>query len=227
MNKAKTMNFTGTVELGVNLNGIDQYQINDGFTYYNQAIISSIFPKYGPSRGKGIVKVFGENFKEDFKNSKPSCKIGNFKGKAKIKSINELDCEFEHVPLIPANKTLNFSFALNDYSYTEERNDLTYIPYGVSKIAPSSGPIKGGSRIEVFGAGFFDHNKIRCRFGTQGYFFYTEAEVINYNLLICSSPLDYQIPNVGELPFAVPFSIAFGEDEFSKFKKIFIYFLLI
>jgi len=138
------------------------------------------------------------------------------KWNAKIKSITVLDCEFDHSPLISNNKTLNFSFALNDYSYTEESRNLTYIPYGVSKIAPSSGPIKGGSRIEVTGAGFFDNDKIRCRFGVPGYFFYTEAEVINYNLLICSSPLDYQIPNIGELPFAVPFSIAFGEDEFSK-----------
>lgn len=212
----KGQNFTGTVDLGISLNGIDQYTISDGFTYYNQAYISNIYPKYGPSKGKGIVKVFGDNFKEDFKNAKPSCKIGNVKGKAKIKSITELDCEFEHIPLIPVNKTLNFSFALNDYSYTQERMDLTYVPYGISKISPSSGPIKGGSRIEVNGAGFFNHEKIRCRFGVPGYFFYTEAEVINYNLLICSSPLDYQIPNIAELPFAVPFSVAFGEDDFSK-----------
>lgn len=218
MNRPKNgLNFTGTVYLGINLNGIDSYEINDGFTYYTQAIVSNIFPKYGPSKGKGIVKVFGDNFKEDFKNAKPSCKIGNVKGKAKIKSIGELDCEFERIPLIPYNKTLNFSFALNDYSYTEESVELSYIPYGVSKISPSSGPIKGGTRIEVSGAGFFENEKIRCRFGVPGYFFYTEAEVINYNLLICSSPLDYKIPNIGELPFAVPFSIAFGEDDFSKY----------
>ena len=72
MNPAKGMNFTGTVDLGINLNGIDTYQINDGFTYYNQAIVTSMFPKYGPSKGKGIIKVFGDNFKEDFKNAKPS-----------------------------------------------------------------------------------------------------------------------------------------------------------
>jgi hypothetical protein len=224
MNRAKkSLNFTGTVDLSVNLNGIDEFKINEGFTYYTQAIVSNIYPKYGPSKGKGIVKVFGDNFKEDFKNAKPSCKIGNIKGKSKIISITELNCEFEHIPLIPNNKTLNFSFALNDYSYTEEKLELNYIPYGVSKISPSSGPIKGGSRIEVSGAGFFNLEKIRCRFGVPCYFFYTEAEVINYNLLICSSPLDYQIPEIAELPFAVPFSIAFGEDEFSKYKiKFFI-----
>jgi len=217
----KGLNFTGTVEMAIILNGIDINSFPEGFYYYNQPEIHSIYPKYGPSKGRGIIKVFGENFKDDFENAEPVCKIGKIKGKSQIININEVNCEFDNIPLIPVNKTLNFSFALNNYSFTDEKLDHYFIPYGISKISPSSGPIEGGSRIEVHGAGFFPSNKAKCRFGVPGYFYYTEAEVINYNLLICSSPLNYVIPNIAEVPFSAPFSIAFGEDEFSKFFKNF------
>lgn len=217
MNQAKKgQNYTGLVDIGIILNGIDMNTITEGFYYYNQPIIKNIYPKFGPSKGKGVVKVFGENFKDDFKNANPACKIGNIRGRSRIINMNELNCEFDNIPLIPVNKTLNFSYALNNYSFTEESLENYFIPYGISKISPSSGPIKGGSRIEVHGAGFFSDRKARCRFGVPGYFYYTEAEIINYNLLICSSPLNYVIPNIAELPFSVPFSIAFSEDEFSN-----------
>jgi len=212
----KSQNFTGLVDLAIVINGIDIHSITEGFSYYKQPIIKNIFPKYGPSKGKGIVRVFGENFKDDFKNANPTCKIGNIRGKSKIININEVNCEFNNIPLIPYNETLNFSYALNNYSFTEERVDHSFIPYGISKIIPSSGPIKGGSRIEVHGAGFFQSKNAKCRFGVPGYFYYTKAEVINYNLLICTSPLNYEIPNIAEVPFSVPFSIAFNDDEFSK-----------
>ncbi len=212
----KGLNFTGNVELAIVLNGIDINSFPKGFHYYIQPVINSIYPKYGPSKGKGIVKVFGENFKGDFENAEPVCKIGNIKGKSQIISVNEVNCEFDNIPLIPVNKTLNFSYALNNYSFTEESIEHYFIPYGISKINPSSGPVKGGSRIEVHGAGFFFTKAARCRFGVPGYFYYTEAEIINYDLLICSSPLNYVVPIVAEVPFSVPFSIAFSEDEFGK-----------
>lgn len=217
MNPAKGgLNFTGLVDIGIILNGIDINNFSEGFYYYNQPIIHNIYPKFGPSKGKGIVKVFGDYFKDNFKNANPMCKIGNIRGKSNIINKNELNCEFDHIPLLPINKTLNFSYALNNYSFTEGNPEFYYIPYGINKIMPSSGPINGATRIEVFGAGFFDTNKARCRFGVPGYFYYTEAQIINYNLLICSSPLNFKIPNFAEIPFSIPFSIAFSEDDFSN-----------
>lgn len=216
MHPPKKNNYTGTVEFGVILNGIDINMFNEGFYFYDQPIVNEIFPKYGPSKGKAIVKIFGENFQNNFKNANPSCKIGNYRGHADIKSPNLLNCEFNHLPLIPVNKTMNFTLALNNYSFTEEISNNYFIPYGITKITPSSGPIKGGTRIEVLGAGFFSSKKARCRFGTPGYFFYTQAEIINYNQLICMSPTKFIIPKFADLPFSIPFSIAFNDDEFSK-----------
>lgn len=215
------LNFTGAVDFGVSLNGIDWKIFNNGFYYYVQPIISDIFPQYGPSKGNAIIKVFGDGFRSDFAGTNPGCRVGRHYGLGKVVNENEIDCTVSSMPLLPFNQTLNVTIALNNYSFVEEVSHLNFTPYGVSNIEPSSGPVQGNTRIEIRGAGFFEGSSIRCRFGVPGWYGYTEGVYVDYNRIICLSPPDFVLPQGGKYPFSVPFSVAFNEDEFSKFFYLF------
>jgi hypothetical protein len=216
MAPANNNNFTGSVDFNVMINGIDPKKINGGFYYYIQPKVSSIYPKSGPSKGNALVKVFGEGFRKDFRGANLGCKIGSSYGQGEYVSAEEMNCYFKRLPLIETNSTLNFSVALNNYSFTEENVNHTFIPYGVSAVRPSSAPVSSGTRLAVRGKGFFPNEKIRCRFGVDGYYGYTEAEYISYEQIVCATPQNYQVPIGASLPFSVPFSIGFNDDEFSN-----------
>lgn len=130
-----------------------------------------------------------------------------------------MNCYFPSIGLIEANTTKNFSIALNNYSFTASKQNITFVPYGIVHITPSSGPIAGGTRIDIKGAGFFETINARCRFGVPGYYYYTNAEFIDYNRIVCSSPEDFRVPVMGQLPFSVPFSIAFNDDAFNPWTE--------
>jgi hypothetical protein len=206
-------NFTGAVDLGFVLNGIDTKSYPKGFYYYEQISVDSIYPANGPSKGNALVKVYGKKFRSDFPGSEPGCKLGSFYGRGEVVTENEMNCYFSSLPLLDNNQTLNFSAALNNYTFTDDQG-LTFTPYGIKHISPSSGPISGNTRIEITGSGFFPSKKIRCRFGVPGYYFYTSGDYIDHNTIVCSSPNDFKIPAAAQLPFTVPFSIAFNDDEF-------------
>ena len=212
-------NFTGLVDFGIMLNGIDPKFYKNGFYYYTQIKVNSIYPKNGPSKGSTIVRVYGEGFRNDFAGAKLGCRIGSSYGDGELITSNEMVCRFTKFPLISTNNPMNFSAALNNFTFTEETNELTYSAYGIYQILPSSGPITGKTRIEVSGAGFFESNKIRCRFGVPGYYYYTAATYLDFNRIICSSPEDFEVPISGQLPFSVPFSIAFNDDEFNPWTE--------
>jgi len=209
----------GSVDFGVMLNGIDEKHYKKGFYYYKQIKVNSIFPKNGPNKGNSFIRVYGEGFRNDFPGVELGCKIGNSYGQGELISENEMVCRFRSLPLIETNNTMNFSAALNNYSFTDERLDLHYSAYGIFSISPSSGPISGGTRIEIRGAGFYESHKIRCRFGVPGYFYYTTAQFIDFNKIVCISPEDFKVPIAGQLPFSVPFSIAFNDDEFNPWTE--------
>ena len=210
-------NFTGAIDFGIMINGIDPKTFKNGFYYYVQPSVDSIYPSTGPSKGKALIKVIGQGFRNDFPGAELGCKVGNSYGRGEYISPTEMNCVFNHIPLIENNKTMNFSVALNNHSFTSESVNQTFIPYGITHITPSSGPMQGGTRIEIKGAGFFESKKAKCRFGVPGYYYYTNAEFIDYNRMVCSSPEDFKVPIAGQLPFSVPFSIAFNDEDFSKF----------
>lgn len=215
MPPASTQNFTGLIPFSMSLNGIDTKEFS-GFYYYIQPNITDIYPKTGPNIGNALVKVFGSGFRNDFPGAEFGCRVGDAYGTGEYVSDQEMICHFTHIYIDTRNVPLNFSIALNNYSFTADNENLTFVPYGIMSIDPSSGPISGGSEIFVTGAGFMDSKNIRCQFGVQGYYQYTFAKYIDYNHIVCSSPENYVLPAAGSLPFSVPFSISFNEDEYSK-----------
>ena len=243
---AMANNFTGYVDMGISMNGIDTKTYEKGFYYYNQPTVNSVYPRSGPSKGKSKIKVYGEGFRNDFKGVELGCMAGDYYGVGKYISQNEIECTFNELPTADneymmiggatqqlqrqrrlneqqsdnmVKSYFNLSIALNNYSFVEPNEHTTILGYSVHSIEPSSGPISGGTKILVKGNGYFKSNTIRCRFGVPGYFAYTEAEYIDYHQIICTSPQKFKIPSSGQLPFSVPFSIAFNDDEFEPWTE--------
>jgi len=215
MPPAPGKNFTGSVEFQMSLNGIDRKEFPQGFFYYIQPNVSGIFPNSGPSSGNALVKVYGSGFRSDFPGANLGCKMGEYYGRGEFFSDTEMYCFFNRLPLIERNQSLNFSVALNNYSFTPESYALNFTPYGIISIEPSSGPIIGGTEILVRGAGFTNTKNIRCKFGVLGYYQYTFGKYIDCNHIVCSSPENFVLPSPGQLPFSVPFSIALNDDDFN------------
>jgi hypothetical protein len=213
------LNFTGAMDFSVSLNGIDWRDFKLGFYYYLQPEFSDLFPKSGPSRSKTSVHAFGNDFRSDFPGSNAACKAGNYYAKATVISKTEMACEFTNLPMLDSGKSLNFSIALNNYSFTEENANYTFSPYGIQRIRPSSGPAQGGTDIMIKGSGFIETDNARCRFGVPGYYAYTSAKFIDEATMICVSPSSFNIPIAGQLPFSVPFSIAFNEEEYNPWTE--------
>jgi hypothetical protein len=154
------------------------------------------------------------------------CKVGSCIGEGKIISPTEMKCYFDNLPVEQIEFTEKedgtkvksgnpIQIALNGVSFTKKNPKLSINTYSVEEISPVSGPIETGTIIVVKGSGFTKSDNIRCRFGVPGYFSYTEGTFISYNKITCPSPKDFAIPSGGGLPFSVPFSIAFNDDEFN------------
>ena len=226
----KEKGFEGYVDMGLTLNGIDSNDYKDGFYYYNQPIVESVYPTSAPSKGEARIIVHGKGFRDDFRGSNIGCKVEDYYGKGKVKSTEEIECIFERLPQAPNeytkkddNTKVKTSFpvqiALNNISFTEPNDRTRIIPYSVNEISPSSGPIEGGTIINVKGSGFNPEKTIRCRFGVPGYFAITEGTYVDYNHITCPSPSNYQLPPRGMLPFSVPFGVAMEDDDYNPFTE--------
>ncbi|MCQ2816881.1 MAG: IPT/TIG domain-containing protein [archaeon] len=224
---SKRGKYVGPVDLSLAMEGQDDIELKDGFYYYEQPTVDSFYPQSGPAKGKGKISVTGKNFREDFKGAVPSCKIGNYYGQGKVISNDEMVCTFNELPAPktkPGEKVEKvtgypFSIALNNQSFVEPKDGQTFKGYSLNKIYPTSGPISGNTLITVSGNGFTNSDNIRCRFGTPGWYSITQATYIDSNTITCMSPNDFKIPNLGQLSFSVPFSIAFAEDEFDPWTQ--------
>ena len=219
-------NYMGYVDLGLILNKKDLIEFKDGFYYYIQPTIESVYPLTGPSTGNTIFHVFGKSFRDDFRGANIKCKVGSCIGEGKVVSPTEMKCFFDNLPVEHIEFTEKedgtkvksgnpIQIALNGVSFTKKNSSLSINTYSVEEISPVSGPIETGTIIVVKGSGFSKSDNIRCRFGVPGYFAYTEGTFISYNKITCPSPKDFALPEGGALPFSVPFSIAFNDDEFN------------
>ena len=222
--------YTGYVDMEVYLNDVDEIEFKDGFYYYKQPTIDSIYPKTGPSTGNTTFHVFGKDFRDDFRGADVKCKVGSCIGEGDIISDKEMRCNFDNLPVEEIEFTEKedgtkvksgnpIQIALNGVAFTKKDPKLAITTYSVQEISPVSGPIESGTTIVVKGSGFIKSENIRCRFGVPGYFAYTEGTFIDYNKITCPSPKKFEIPNGGGLPFTVPFSIAFNDDEFDPWTR--------
>ena len=173
-------NFACYVDLGVILNKDDIIEFKDGFYYYIQPVIDSVYPKTGQKTGNTIFHVFGKDF-NDFRGVDLKCKVGSCFGEGKLVSPTEMKCFFENLPVEQIEFTEKedgskvksgnpIRISLNGVSFTKKDDKLAINTYSISEISPVSGPIETGTIIVVKGSGYTKSENIRCRFGVPGYF---------------------------------------------------------
>ena len=222
--------FIGYVDMDVYLNGVDEIPFKEGFYYYKQPTLDTVYPKTGPSSGKTIFHVFGTDFRDDFRGVNITCKVGSCFGVGEVISDKEMRCHFDSLPVEQVEFTEKedgqkvksgnpIQIALNGVTFTKKNPKLSINTYSIQEVTPVSGPIESGTTLVVKGSGFTKSENIRCRFGVSGHFSYTQGTFIDYNKITCPSPKGFEIPEGGSLPFTVPFSIAFNDDDFNPWTQ--------
>lgn len=141
----------GTVDFAVVIDG-NWHKFTGGFQYYEQIELDDMYPKIGPAEGKGVILLYGKNFRDDFQLADVGCKIGDAIGKGKVINSNTINCTIEEMSLVDEGYTLPVTVALNSYSWAD--SNQTFVPYGVTGIYPNSGPYAGNTDIIVSGKGF-------------------------------------------------------------------------
>lgn len=191
------------------------------FYYFKQITISDVVPADGPAEGHGAIYFIGRDFRDDYENSKLSCRIGNKLGQATLVDSETVRCVVANkLPLVDEGQSLPVSLSLNSYSWAP--SDFSFQPYGIYNLYPSSGPISENTNILVSGKGFKNPEKdmARCKFGTDENYVIVEAQVLDDENMICKSPSEQiTLPDYADEQISLPFSIAFQEDIYQPFTE--------
>lgn len=209
---------TGYVPFGLNFDGT--WNDFGEFYYYLQISFEEIVPTFGPAEGEGEIMFTGDNFREDFQGVEIGCKLGDSIGQGEIVKEGTIKCVVEEMDLVDEGQGLTVQLALNSYSWVGGKNgDILYRPYGIVAVNPSSGPYDGYTDVLITGKGFASDyaNRGRCRFGVEANYAIVDAEVLDYNKMICRSPEEFALPEGADEMFSVPLSIAFGEEQFKPY----------
>lgn len=59
----------------------------------------------------------------------------------------------------------------------------------------------------------------KCRFGVDSDFIIVDAEVLDYEKLMCRSPADFKLPQGGDQSISVPFGVSFNGEEFQPWTQ--------
>lgn len=184
---------TGYVKFSAKIEG-GWVQFGD-FYYYDQIEVTDMSPKYGPAEGRGIIYFYGKRFRGDFRGAELGCKIGDAIGQGTFVDEGTIKCTVEEMDLVNEGDSLPATVALNSYSWPKGTS-LTFMPYGVTGVFPSSGPYSGFTDILIQGKGFTSElaPRAKCRFGVDSDYAIVDAEVLDYTKLTCRSPADFHLP---------------------------------
>jgi len=180
---------TGEVKFGVKIFGV--YNDFGGFYYYEQIDMSDMTPHYGPAEGRGDIFFNGDKFRDDFPGAQLGCKVGDSVGQAVLIDSQTMKCVVEKIQLAKENEPWEVKIALNSYSWVgSQPAPMMFMPYGISEIAPRSGPYDGFTDLFITGAGFTEDiaENARCRFGVDQDYSITEGHVLDFNRMVCRSP---------------------------------------
>jgi hypothetical protein len=180
------------VSFSVSLSG----EFNDVYSslpyrFYNQAVVSNIYPRYGPKDGDTVVQVWGNNFLDlgdDFR-----CNFGTRSTKAYFVSSTFLWCRSAKSDVV--SKAQPFSVSLNRQQNSQQ--DIEYWYYNdpnLHEASPNFAPLAGKALIVLKGNNFlpFDFandinnaNDTFCLFGALGK---KPAQVVTSTQARCYSP---------------------------------------
>ena len=149
------------------------------YSIYRDVEVSEILPTFGPSDGGTTVEIDGTNF---FASSTGKCRFGNISVPFVYKSSTLIHCV---TPPYPHGSLTNVRISMNgvDYSLRSVHFKYTARP-NISHIHPQSGPIRGGTRITLYGNHFSSTYSLSCRFNEV----IVTAVFFSKNILVCISP---------------------------------------
>lgn len=111
------------VTFAVSLTGkFDDVHTTLPYRFYKQAIVSAIYPRYGPKDGDTVVQVWGENFLDlgdDFR-----CNFGTRSTKAYLIDEGYLWCRAPHSDVV--SRPMPFSVSLNRQQNSRARIEYWY-----------------------------------------------------------------------------------------------------
>ena len=131
-----------------------------------------------------------------------------------------IQCVVEDMELVDKDYYLPATVALNSYSWVD--TDFKYVPYGITDIMPNSGPISGNTDVIIVGKGFNEdlQEKALCRFGVGSSQVIVQADILDYEQLLCRTPPGFLVPSYAELPVSVPVSITLSDkDQFNPWTE--------
>ena len=181
---------TGTVagvsQLGLTLNGDVQAfiePVNASFAFYadTAVAVSRVLPVAGPSTGGSLVNVSGIGFE---RLGAVLCEFGSEQQTVNgtVLSAELIQCTSpritpprligmsEPMPMPEGGQRESVQVSLNGQDFTSSNAMFTAFDKDlvhVSALVPFGGPLAGGTRVVVLGAGFADHN-VHCQFGGNG-----------------------------------------------------------
>ena len=99
--------------------------------------------------------------------------------------------------------------------------EISFTPYGITAIYPSSGPINGFSDLLITGKGFTEDlkGKMKCRFGVDSDYSIVDAEIIDYTKLACRTPAEFHPQGLSTSEYEVSFGIGANDEDFLPWTK--------
>lgn len=169
--------------LRVAINGADDTQIAVSFEYMEEALFWNVFPPSGPSDGGTRATISGSGFMD---RAGSVCRFGDTTTSAEIISSSKMECLAPPVKMEDANKTISLQFSYNGIEYSDSAvNFLYYRQLMITRITPTTGPLEGGTVVDVFGSDFIESSLLMCRFGLLAT---APASFINASYIQCISP---------------------------------------
>jgi hypothetical protein len=159
------------VRFEVSLNGVDFTSTDSTFNYYEEPIITSIYPFAGPESGGTEVRIRGTSFSNNTFSKEFQCRFTPLNSNIRPKTIH---AKYENDTSILCaspggwgqghQAAVQLTYNGQDYS---QANDTFYF-YNIMRAFPDSGPADGrGGLITFQGTGFVNATTIHCSLGKE------------------------------------------------------------
>jgi len=152
---------SGVVHVSISRNAADFSSQTMQFLYHSIITIDSVSPSTGPEAGGTDILILGSGFAHT---NDLECLVGSTSSPATFLRHGQILCSIPQMQH-SIGETL-ISVSNNGQQYSSSTSAYTFYPQAsVTSVSPSSGPVHGGTIVNVFGTGFVNNTVHSCQFG--------------------------------------------------------------